>query len=85
MFLQHNTPSMYMEPVPVFVWLISVLSLSHLLQLDALPEEKQQEIQRALHLFSLGGRLPKTLEEASKHSYRFWDTQPVPKLSMEQT
>ncbi|XP_046888726.1 glycylpeptide N-tetradecanoyltransferase 1-like isoform X1 [Hypomesus transpacificus] len=53
--------------------------------LDALPEEKQQEIQRALHLFSLGGRLPKTLEEASKHSYRFWDTQPVPKLTEDVT
>ncbi|XP_062331124.1 glycylpeptide N-tetradecanoyltransferase 1-like isoform X3 [Osmerus eperlanus] len=53
--------------------------------LDALPEEKQQEIQRALHLFSLGGGLPKTLEEASKHTYLFWDTQPVPKLSEDVT
>ncbi|KAF6735362.1 Glycylpeptide N-tetradecanoyltransferase 2 [Oryzias melastigma] len=48
--------------------------------LDSLPEKKQQEIQRALHLFSLGTSLPKTLREAKKHTYRFWDTQPVPKL-----
>ncbi|XP_045071492.1 glycylpeptide N-tetradecanoyltransferase 1 isoform X2 [Coregonus clupeaformis] len=48
--------------------------------LDALPEEKQQEIQRALHLFSLGKGLPRTLEEASRRPYPFWDTQPVPKL-----
>ncbi|XP_061564323.1 glycylpeptide N-tetradecanoyltransferase 2-like isoform X1 [Cololabis saira] len=48
--------------------------------LDALPETKQQEIQRALHLFSLGHSLPKTLQQAKRHTYRFWDTQPVPKL-----
>ncbi|KAL3967749.1 hypothetical protein ACER0C_029782 [Sarotherodon galilaeus] len=48
--------------------------------LDALPEKKQQEIQRALHLFSLEPGLPKTLQQAKKHTYCFWDTQPVPKL-----
>uniref|UniRef100_A0A3B4G2S0 Glycylpeptide N-tetradecanoyltransferase n=1 Tax=Pundamilia nyererei TaxID=303518 RepID=A0A3B4G2S0_9CICH len=48
--------------------------------LDALPENKQQEIQRALHLFSLEPGLPKTLQQAKKHTYCFWDTQPVPKL-----
>uniref|UniRef100_A0A3B4B4M7 Glycylpeptide N-tetradecanoyltransferase n=1 Tax=Periophthalmus magnuspinnatus TaxID=409849 RepID=A0A3B4B4M7_9GOBI len=48
--------------------------------LNALPEEKQQEIQRALHLFNLGPTLPRTLEQAKKHQYLFWDTQPVPKL-----
>ncbi|CAL9699137.1 unnamed protein product [Knipowitschia caucasica] len=48
--------------------------------LNALPEEKQQEIQRALHLFNLGPTLPRTLEQAKKHQYHFWDTQPVPKL-----
>ncbi|MED6245339.1 hypothetical protein ATANTOWER_001881 [Ataeniobius toweri] len=48
--------------------------------LDSLPEKEQQEIQKALHLFSLGNGLPKTLQEAKKHTYRFWDTQPVPKL-----
>ncbi|XP_054455051.1 glycylpeptide N-tetradecanoyltransferase 1-like [Anoplopoma fimbria] len=48
--------------------------------LDSLPETKQQEIQRALHLFSLGPSLPKTLQQAQKHTYHFWDTQPVPKL-----
>ncbi|XP_044034402.1 glycylpeptide N-tetradecanoyltransferase 1-like isoform X2 [Siniperca chuatsi] len=48
--------------------------------LDSLPEKKQQEIQKALHLFSLGPSLPKTLQQAKKHTYRFWDTQPVPRL-----
>lgn len=48
--------------------------------LDSLPEEKQQEIQKALHLFSLGQGLPKNLQEARRHTYRFWDTQPVPKI-----
>ncbi|XP_037546965.1 glycylpeptide N-tetradecanoyltransferase 1-like [Nematolebias whitei] len=49
--------------------------------LDSLPEEKQQEIQKALHLFSMGQCLPKTLQDAKKHTYHFWDTQPVPKLA----
>ncbi|XP_023254346.1 glycylpeptide N-tetradecanoyltransferase 2-like [Seriola lalandi dorsalis] len=48
--------------------------------LDSLPEKKQQEIQRALHLFSLGPSLPKNLQEAKRHTYRFWETQPVPRL-----
>ncbi|XP_059892600.1 glycylpeptide N-tetradecanoyltransferase 1-like [Gadus macrocephalus] len=48
--------------------------------LESLPEEEQQEIQRALHLFSLGQSLPRTLQEAQRHTYRFWDSQPVPKL-----
>ncbi|XP_051795838.1 glycylpeptide N-tetradecanoyltransferase 1-like isoform X2 [Acanthochromis polyacanthus] len=48
--------------------------------LDTLPEKKQQEIQRALHLFSLAPTTPKTLQQAKKHTYRFWNTQPVPKL-----
>ncbi|XP_017290622.1 glycylpeptide N-tetradecanoyltransferase 1 isoform X2 [Kryptolebias marmoratus] len=48
--------------------------------LDSLPEKKQQEIQKALHLFSVGQSLPKTLQDAKQHTYHFWDTQPVPKL-----
>lgn len=52
------------------------------LQLDALPEEKQQEIQKALHLFSLGQSAPKNIQEAHGHKYHFWDTQPVPKIGM---
>ncbi|XP_034414938.1 glycylpeptide N-tetradecanoyltransferase 2-like isoform X1 [Cyclopterus lumpus] len=48
--------------------------------LDALPEMKQQEIQRALHLFSIGPSLPKTLQQAKTHTYHFWDTQPVRRL-----
>uniref|UniRef100_A0A8B9KCF5 Glycylpeptide N-tetradecanoyltransferase n=1 Tax=Astyanax mexicanus TaxID=7994 RepID=A0A8B9KCF5_ASTMX len=54
-------------------------------ELDALPEEKQQEIQRALHLFSLGQGPPKNLQDARKHNFRFWNTQPVPKLDEEVT
>ncbi|XP_072523802.1 glycylpeptide N-tetradecanoyltransferase 1b [Salminus brasiliensis] len=53
--------------------------------LDALPEEKQQEIQRALHLFSLGQGPPKNLQDARRHNFRFWNTQPVPKLDEEVT
>lgn len=48
--------------------------------LSSLPEKQQQEIQRALHLFSLGQGLPKTLQQARTRTYRFWETQPVPKL-----
>ncbi|KAL1264201.1 hypothetical protein QQF64_004556 [Cirrhinus molitorella] len=48
--------------------------------LDSLSEEKQQEIQKALHLFSFGHGPPKNLQEAQRHTYRFWNTQPVPKI-----
>ncbi|KAB5555422.1 hypothetical protein PHYPO_G00034050 [Pangasianodon hypophthalmus] len=53
--------------------------------LDALPEQKQQEIQRALHLFSLGQGPPKSLKEAHKHNFRFWNSQPVTKIGEEVT
>ncbi|XP_076856296.1 glycylpeptide N-tetradecanoyltransferase 1b [Brachyhypopomus gauderio] len=53
--------------------------------LDSLPEEKQQEIQRALHLFSLGQGPPKNLQDARRHNFRFWNTQPVPKFDEEVT
>ncbi|XP_029977678.1 glycylpeptide N-tetradecanoyltransferase 1-like [Sphaeramia orbicularis] len=53
--------------------------------LNALPESKQQEIQRALHLFSLGSTLPRTLQQAKRRIYRFWETQPVPKLGDRRT
>ncbi|XP_077406405.1 glycylpeptide N-tetradecanoyltransferase 2-like [Vanacampus margaritifer] len=49
-------------------------------KLDCLPESKQQEIQRALHLFSFGQTMPRTLQQAMRRSYKFWNTQPVPKL-----
>ncbi|KAM9716178.1 glycylpeptide N-tetradecanoyltransferase 1-like [Menidia menidia] len=48
--------------------------------LDSLPEKKQQEIQKALHLFGMAPNLPKSLHQAKTHTYHFWDTQPVPKL-----
>uniref|UniRef100_A0A3Q3X940 Glycylpeptide N-tetradecanoyltransferase n=1 Tax=Mola mola TaxID=94237 RepID=A0A3Q3X940_MOLML len=47
---------------------------------DPIAMKKQQEIQRALHLFSLGQGLPRTLQQARKHKYQFWETQPVPRL-----
>ncbi|XP_073463827.1 glycylpeptide N-tetradecanoyltransferase 1 [Aquarana catesbeiana] len=47
---------------------------------NTLPAEKIQEIQKAIELFSVGQGPAKTMEEASKRSYQFWDTQPVPKL-----
>ncbi|XP_061612300.1 glycylpeptide N-tetradecanoyltransferase 2-like isoform X2 [Phyllopteryx taeniolatus] len=49
-------------------------------KLDSLPESKQQEIQRALHLFSFGQTMPRTLQQAMRRTYKFWHTQPVPKL-----
>lgn len=45
-----------------------------------MPAERIQEIQKAIELFSVGQGPAKTMEEASKRSYQFWDTQPVPKL-----
>lgn len=50
--------------------------------MNSLPAERIQEIQKAIELFSVGQGPAKTLEEASKRSYQFWDTQPVPKLGM---
>ncbi|XP_057682499.1 glycylpeptide N-tetradecanoyltransferase 1-like isoform X2 [Corythoichthys intestinalis] len=49
-------------------------------KLDSLPESKQQEIQRALHLFSFGQSMPTTVQQAVRRNYKFWHTQPVPKL-----
>ncbi|XP_077595097.1 glycylpeptide N-tetradecanoyltransferase 2-like isoform X2 [Stigmatopora nigra] len=49
-------------------------------KLDSLPERKQQEIQRALHLFSFGQSMPTTLQQAVRRDYKFWHMQPVPKL-----
>ncbi|XP_006012294.2 glycylpeptide N-tetradecanoyltransferase 1 [Latimeria chalumnae] len=49
-------------------------------KVNSLPAEKLQEIQKAIELFSVGQGPAKTMEEASKRSYQFWDTQPVPKL-----
>ncbi|XP_051894375.1 glycylpeptide N-tetradecanoyltransferase 1-like [Pristis pectinata] len=47
---------------------------------NSLPAEKLQEIQKAIELFSVGQGPAKSMEEATKRSYQFWDTQPVPKL-----
>ncbi|KAK2110981.1 glycylpeptide N-tetradecanoyltransferase [Saguinus oedipus] len=53
-------------------------------KMNSLPAERIQEIQKAIELFSVGQGPAKTMEEASKRSYQFWDTQPVPKLGVEQ-
>ncbi|NXK00585.1 NMT1 tetradecanoyltransferase, partial [Corythaixoides concolor] len=50
------------------------------LKVNSLPAERIQEIQKAIELFSPPPPPAKTMEEASKRSYQFWDTQPVPKL-----
>ena len=52
----------------------------YLFQVNSLPADKLQEIQKAIELFSVGQGPAKTMEEASRRSYQFWDTQPVPKL-----
>ncbi|XP_025028178.1 glycylpeptide N-tetradecanoyltransferase 1 isoform X2 [Python bivittatus] len=49
-------------------------------KVNSLPAERMQEIQKAIELFSVGQGPAKTMEEATKRSYQFWDTQPVPKL-----
>lgn len=51
-------------------------------QVNSLPADKLQEIQKAIELFSVGQGPAKTMEEASRRSYQFWDTQPVPKLGI---
>ncbi|XP_061677092.1 glycylpeptide N-tetradecanoyltransferase 2 isoform X1 [Syngnathoides biaculeatus] len=47
-----------------------------------LPIQKLQDIQRAMELLSCQGPA-KSIDEAAKHKYQFWDTQPVPKLTDE--
>lgn len=49
-------------------------------QNPGLPIQKLQDIQRAMELLSCQGPA-KSIDEATKHKYQFWDTQPVPKLS----
>lgn len=51
-------------------------------QVNSLPADKLQEIQKAIELISVGQGPAKTMEEASRRSYQFWDTQPVPKLGV---
>lgn len=43
--------------------------------------QKLQDIQRAMELLSTCQGPAKNIDEATKHKYQFWDTQPVPKLS----
>lgn len=50
--------------------------------MNSLPADKLQEIQKAIELFSVGQGPAKTMEEATRRSYQFWDTQPVPKLGL---
>ncbi|KAK3541348.1 hypothetical protein QTP86_022104 [Hemibagrus guttatus] len=47
----------------------------------AIPMQKLQDIQRAMELLSTCQGPAKNIDEATKHKYQFWDTQPVPKLS----
>ncbi|XP_030406332.1 glycylpeptide N-tetradecanoyltransferase 2 isoform X3 [Gopherus evgoodei] len=43
--------------------------------------QKLQDIQRAMELLSACQGPAKNIDEATKHKYQFWDTQPVPKLN----
>ena len=43
--------------------------------------QKLQDIQRAMELLSACQGPARNIDEAAKHRYQFWDTQPVPKLS----
>lgn len=43
--------------------------------------QKLQDIQRAVELLSACQGPARNIDEAAKHRYQFWDTQPVPKLS----
>ncbi|XP_018583871.2 glycylpeptide N-tetradecanoyltransferase 1-like isoform X1 [Scleropages formosus] len=49
-------------------------------KVNALPEEKIQEVRKAIRLFLMSQGPARTLEEAGRRSYLFWDTQPVPKI-----
>jgi hypothetical protein len=43
---------------------------------------KLQRIEKAVELLTLSSQgAPKSMEEASKKRYQFWETQPVPKIS----
>ncbi|ELW47409.1 Glycylpeptide N-tetradecanoyltransferase 2 [Tupaia chinensis] len=61
-------------------FLISV-SVSSLLQNPTVPMQKLQDIQRAMELLSACQGPARNIDEAVKHRYQFWDTQPVPKLN----
>ncbi|KAM6134403.1 glycylpeptide N-tetradecanoyltransferase 2 [Pterocles gutturalis] len=47
----------------------------------AIPMQKLQDIQRAMELLSACQSPAKSIDEATKRKYQFWDTQPVPKLN----
>uniref|UniRef100_A0A672GFD2 Glycylpeptide N-tetradecanoyltransferase n=1 Tax=Salarias fasciatus TaxID=181472 RepID=A0A672GFD2_SALFA len=57
-------------------WLLRTLRKCN----PGLPIQKLQDIQRAMELLSCQGPA-KSIDEAAKHKYQFWDTQPVPKLN----
>ncbi|KAK2094715.1 Glycylpeptide N-tetradecanoyltransferase 2 [Saguinus oedipus] len=46
----------------------------------SVPMQKLQDIQRAMELLSTCQGPARNIDEAAKHRYQFWDTQPVPKL-----
>ncbi|XP_032205380.1 glycylpeptide N-tetradecanoyltransferase 2 isoform X4 [Mustela erminea] len=50
-------------------------------QNPTIPMQKLQDIQRAMELLSACQGPARSIDEAAKHRYQFWDTQPVPKLN----
>ncbi|KAF4023215.1 hypothetical protein G4228_015297 [Cervus hanglu yarkandensis] len=48
---------------------------------NSIPMQKLQDIQRAMELLSACQGPARNADEAAKHRFQFWDTQPVPKLN----
>uniref|UniRef100_A0A4W6CHC9 Glycylpeptide N-tetradecanoyltransferase n=1 Tax=Lates calcarifer TaxID=8187 RepID=A0A4W6CHC9_LATCA len=65
---------------PLTVIFLMCMCLCFYKQNPGLPIQKLQDIQRAMELLSCQGPA-KSIDEAAKHKYQFWDTQPVPKLN----
>lgn len=64
-------------PPPFFFFLLLIIySLRKQTSMAGL-----QKIQKAVELLSMSQGAPKSMEEATKKRYRFWETQPVPEIS----
>ena len=43
---------------------------------------KLEQLQKAMELLKMPTGAPKSIEEAKRKQYQFWDTQPVPKIGL---
>ncbi|XP_036763938.1 glycylpeptide N-tetradecanoyltransferase 2 isoform X2 [Manis pentadactyla] len=57
------------------------IKIQHPSKNPTIPMQKLQDIQRAMELLSACQGPARNIDEATKHRYQFWDTQPVPKLN----